>query len=55
MRFYHHPIRYQDEIEWIANNRGGIISGLTWDIQNDASNPSIFLTVSLKENINWIF
>ncbi len=49
--------RYQTlvEIEWIANNSVGIISGLTWDIQNDASNPSIFLTVSLKENINWIF
>ena len=43
------------EFEWLINKSFGIISGFTWDIQDENSSPSTFLTISITRPINWYF
>ena len=43
------------ELEWLINKSFGIISGFTWDIQDENSSPSTFLTISITRPIDWHF
>ena len=43
------------EFEWLINKSFGIISGFTWDIQDENSSPSTFLTISITRPIDWNF
>ena len=43
------------EFEWFVNKSFGIISGFTWDIQDENSSPSTFLTISITRPIDWYF
>ena len=43
------------EAKWSINNNLGVISGFTWDIQNEESSPSAFLTLSLIKPVDWDF
>ena len=44
-----------NEIKWVINKNIGIISGLTWDIQEGESGPSFFLTISFNKSLGWVF
>ena len=43
------------EFEWLVSNGLGIISGLTWDIQDENSSPSMFFTLSIAKPVDWRF
>tara|TARA_Y100000748_G_C15267386_1_gene399241 strand:- start:188 stop:514 length:327 start_codon:yes stop_codon:yes gene_type:complete len=43
------------EFEWLISNGLGIISGLTWDIQDEDSSPSMFFTFSIAKPVDWRF
>ena len=43
------------EFEWLISNGLGIISGLTWDIQDEDSSPSMFFTFSIARPVDWRF
>ena len=43
------------EFEWLVSNGLGIISGLTWDIQDEDSSPSMFFTLSIAKPVDWGF
>jgi len=43
------------EFEWLVSNGLGIISGLTWDIQDENSSPSMFFTLSITKPVDWRF
>ena len=43
------------EFEWLIKKRFGIIYGFTWDIQDENSSPSSFLTISVTKPIDWGF
>ena len=43
------------EFEWLVSNVLGIISGLTWDIQDEDSSPSMFFTLSIAKPVDWRF
>ena len=43
------------ELKWPFGNNCGMITGFTQDIQKNKSDPSIFLTVSVTQPINWSF
>ena len=43
------------EFEWLINKSFGVISGFTWDIQDENSSPSTFLTISITRPIDWHF
>ena len=43
------------EFEWLINKSFGVISGFTWDIQDENSSPSTFLTISITRPIEWHF
>ena len=43
------------EFEWLISNGLGIISGLTWDIQDEDSSPSMFFTLSIAKPVDWRF
>ena len=43
------------ELQWSFGNNWGLITGFTQDIQKNKSDPSIFLTVSFTQPLNWSF
>ena len=43
------------ELQWSFGNNWGLITGFTQDIQKNKSDPSIFLTVSVTQPLNWSF
>ena len=43
------------EIEWLIRKGLGINSGLTWDIQDENSSPSMFFTLSISRQVDWRF
>ena len=43
------------ELQWSFGKNWGLITGFTQDIQKDKSDPSIFLTVSVTQPLNWYF
>ena len=43
------------ELQWSFGNNWGLITGFTQDIQKNISDPSIFLTVSFTQPLNWSF
>tara|TARA_B100000519_G_scaffold10089_1_gene7903 strand:- start:95 stop:802 length:708 start_codon:yes stop_codon:yes gene_type:complete len=46
-------IQILSELQWAVNSRFGLMGGFTWDIQKGDSDPSIFLTISLSDPLNW--
>ena len=43
------------ELQWFFGKNWGVITGFTQDIQKNKSDPSIFLTVSVTQPLNWSF
>ena len=43
------------ELQWSYGKNWGVITGFTQDIQKDNSDPSIFLTISVRKPLNWYF
>ena len=43
------------EFQWPFGKKWGVITGFTHDIQKNKSDPSIFLTVSVTQPLNWSF
>ena len=43
------------ELKWAINNKLGLMAGFTWDIQEEDSDPSIFLTISFINPLYWTF
>ena len=43
-----------NELQWNINNKLGLMMGFTWDIQQK-SYPSMFLTISFYDLIDWTF
>ena len=46
-------IQVLSELQWAVNSRFGLMGGFTWDIQEEDSDPSIFLTISFIDPLNW--
>ena len=46
-------IQILNELQWAVNSRFGLMGGFTWDIQEGDSDPSIFLTISFIDPLNW--
>ena len=46
-------IQILSELQWAVNSRFGLMGGFTWDIQEGDSDPSIFLTISFSDPLNW--
>tara|TARA_B100001250_G_scaffold37770_1_gene30170 strand:- start:264 stop:971 length:708 start_codon:yes stop_codon:yes gene_type:complete len=46
-------IQVLSELQWAVNSRIGLMGGFTWDIQEEDSDPSIFLTISFIDPLNW--
>ena len=44
-----------NELQWNINNKLGLMMGFTWDIQQKKSDPSMFLTISFYDLIDWTF
>ena len=44
-----------NELQWAINNKLGLMAGFTWDIQEEDSDPSIFLTISFINPLYWTF
>ena len=44
-----------NELQWNINKKLGLMMGFTWDIQQKKSDPSIFLTISFYDLIDWTF
>ncbi len=44
-----------NEIEWEFTRKFGVIAGMTWDIQEGESEPSLFLTFSFNNPLSWKF